>query len=230
MNKTPKKFPSIFLAVLLSIFTIGQTQTASAVALSLGDDSSANVALGFTFNFQGVDYTDINVNSNGNITFGSGDGDFSESVSELLSDQPRIAVLWDDLNPATGGTVDATGDSNSMLVSWSGVPEFYSTGSNTFSAELFSDGTIQMVYGNVSASDGIVGISPGNGLLGDPGQTNFSAGSGFYANTGVIYEDFSDFDLSGQTLTFQSEVPEPATASMLLLGGVGALYRRRKSA
>ena len=65
------------------------------LVLFLGDDASQEVPLPFSFPFQGSSYDSVFVNSNGNLTFGSGDTDFSESVGELLGDQPRIAALWD---------------------------------------------------------------------------------------------------------------------------------------
>lgn len=171
------------------------------ILLDLGDDTSESVALGFTFPFQGSSYTTAFVNSNGNITFGSGDTDFSESVSELLSDQPRIAGVWDDLSPNNGGQVIFEGDATSATVSFIGVPEFISTGSNTFAITMRSDGSVTIAYGAVSAGDGIAGVSPGGGAA-DPGETDLSAAASLSV-TGVTYEQFTgDNDLSGLTLDF----------------------------
>ena len=105
----------------------------TAFSLNLGDDSSVEVDLGFTFPFQGQNYTSVFVNSNGNLTFGSGDTDFSESVAELLSDQPRIAPLWDDLSPNHGGWVGVEFGNGSATISFVGVPEFFASTTNTFS-------------------------------------------------------------------------------------------------
>ena len=66
--------------------------TIDGILLGLGDDTSQEVTLPFSFPFQGSSYSSVFVNSNGNLTFGSGDTDFSESVGELLGDQPRIAA------------------------------------------------------------------------------------------------------------------------------------------
>ena len=171
--------------------------------ITLGDDSSLEVALDFAFPFQGATYNSVFVNSNGNLTFGSGDTDFSESVAELLADQPRIAPLWDDLSPNQGGLVLVDGDSSSFTLRFQGVPEFFATTGNSFDVTLFADGRIVIEYGTVAAQDGIVGVTPGGGAA-DPGETDFSAGGSFSAN-GTTYEQFTfgdAFDLSGTTIEF----------------------------
>jgi hypothetical protein len=172
------------------------------IVLSLGDDDTQQLALPFTFPFQGQDWTSVWVNSNGNLTFGSGDNDFSETVAEFRADQPRIAPLWDDLNPATGGQVTVEGDNASMTVNWIGVPEFFASGANTFSVTLSSDGSIEIVYGTLTATDGLVGVTEGGGA-GDPGETDLSANPNQSAS-GTTYEIFTagDNDLDGETLTF----------------------------
>lgn len=181
---------------------------ASAVTgfvLDLGDDDFEEVPLGFTFPYQGSSYSSVFVNSNGNLTFGSGDTDFSESVSEFLNDQPRIAPLWDDLNPSQGGSVTVEFGAGSATVNFVDVPEFFSTGANNFSVTLAADGSVTIAYGSVTALDGIVGVTEGGGAA-DPGETDLSAGGPFLA-VGTTYERFTGssdpFDLDDQTLAFQ---------------------------
>jgi len=169
------------------------------VLLPLGDDDTENVAIGFSFPYQGNSYNSVNVNSNGNLTFGGGDTDFSESESEFLNELPRIAPLWDDLNPSSAGLVLVNSDATSWTVTFLGVPEFASTNPNTFAVTLESDGTITIEYGVVSANDGLVGITQGGGA--PVGQTDLSAGGPFSA-TGTTYEVFPTFDLDGATLLF----------------------------
>ncbi len=171
--------------------------------LNLGDDNSLELALGFTFPFQGQSYTSVFVNSNGNLTFGSGDTDFSESVAEMLNDQPRIALLWDDLSPNNGGQVIADLNAGSATVTFNNVPEFSNTGANTFSVTLFDDGRIEVVYGALSAVDGLAGVSPGGGAA-NPGASDLSAGITFPAS-GVTYELFNagnPNDLDNLTLNY----------------------------
>jgi hypothetical protein len=178
--------------------------TTDELPLNLGDDATVQVALPFVFPYQGSNWTSVFVNSNGNLTFGSGDTDFSESVAELLNDQPRIAALWDDLAPNNGGSVSVAFGASSVTVNFVGVPEFVSTGANTFSVTLHADGTVGIVYGAVSALDGIVGVTQGGGAA-NPGETDLSAGGPFSA-VGTTYEQFTGaadpFDLDGASLTF----------------------------
>ncbi|MEM8770232.1 MAG: hypothetical protein AAGD92_01160 [Pseudomonadota bacterium] len=177
-------------------------QEINGVVLPLGDDTSQEVALGFPFPFQGTDYTSVFVNSNGNLTFGSGDSDFSESVAEFLSDQPRIAPLWDDLSPNQGGAVFAGNDASGFTVTFSGVPEFFATTSNSFSVTLSPDGSISVDYGAIAALDGLAGITPGGGAA-DPGESDLSDDGPFSAN-GTTYEffTFGENDLSGADVDY----------------------------
>ena len=171
--------------------------------LTLPDDGFVEVSLDFSFPYQGNNWNSVFVNSNGNLTFGSGDTDFSESVGEFLNDQPRIAPLWDDLNPAAGGFVSADGSiSNEMTVYFQDVPEFIATGANSFSVTMRSDGTVTVSYTGVDSVDSIVGVTPGGGLPGGPGAVDLST-SPTWSATGTTYEQFSggnpfDLDLSTQ--------------------------------
>lgn len=183
---------------VLAVFAVNGTP------LFLGDDDSIEIPLTFTFPYQGSNWNSVWVNSNGNLTFGSGDTDFSESVSELLADQPRIAPLWDDLAPNQGGLVLWESDASSTTISFIGVPEFAAANSNSFSVTLSDTGAVNISYGPVAAQDGIVGVSEGGGAA-NPGETDLSAGGPFSA-TGTTYEQFGAgdaFDLDGTTLDFQ---------------------------
>jgi len=179
-------------------------ETTDELPLTLGDDNFVEVPLPFSFPYQGSNWSSVFVNSNGNLTFGSGDTDFSESVAELLNDQPRIAPLWDDLSPNNGGTVSVGFGAGTVTINFVNVPEFVATGANTFSVTLHADGTVDIDYGAVSALDGIVGVTQGGGAA-NPGETNLSAGGPFSA-VGTTYEQFTGggdpFDLDGLTLTF----------------------------
>jgi len=172
--------------------------------LALGDDDYVEVGLGFGFPFQGSTWTSMFINSNGSITFGGGDTDYTESVYDLLNDRPRVAGLWDDLRPPSGGQITVQQDATSATVNFVDIPEYYSTGANNFSITLYATGDVMIEYGSVTATDGMVGVSPGLGAS-DPGETDLSA-AGTLSASGTTYELFTGssdpFDLSGQTLLF----------------------------
>ncbi len=128
----------------------------------------------------------IFVGSNGYITFHAGDTDFSESFAELVSEGPRIAALWDDLNPGAGGAVKAEFRSlpDRLVVTWAGVPQFANTDSNTFQVILFlATDLLEILYNGVQLTDAVVGISSGGDAIGE----QFVGGG-------------DDFDLDGSCL------------------------------
>ena len=114
----------------------------------MGDDGFVELFPKFPFQVCGQEFASVFVNANGSLTFGAPSTAFSESVVGLLGGlggtsallaPPRIAGLWDDLNPAAGGTVSFGETPNSFTVTWDGVPEFVLSGdggSNTFSITL----------------------------------------------------------------------------------------------
>lgn len=174
------------------------------ILLDLDDDDFEEVALQFSFPFNGTNYNSVFVNSNGNLTFGNGDTEFSETVSEFLSQEPRIAPLWDDLSPDQGGLVIADSKAGSFSVSFIDVPEFMTFNANSFAVTLDSSGDIAIIYGNVAAVDGIAGVTPGGNIAGGPGAVDLSTAGSLSAG-GSAYEQFSvgnPFDLANSSLLF----------------------------
>jgi len=171
--------------------------------LPLGDDDYEEVPLGFTFPYQGQEWTSVFVNSNGNLTFGAGDSWWIESVGGFLGGPPRIAALWDDLDPGAGGEVTVLSEkNNSLTISFTDVPEWLAGGANNFSITLRSGGQVDITYGAVSASDGLVGLTEGAGAA-NPGETDLSEAKTLPAY-GTTYEQFGgDFDLDDTDLRFR---------------------------
>ncbi len=205
----------------------GSTQTfgftnVGGEPLNLEDDETQSVDLNFAFPFLGDTYTAITVSSNGFIWLGTSETDddcCDADDAEFLSDPPRIAPAWYDLDPGESGasiTVADLGDS--IVVTWQGVPEFSNDDGNTFQVQLFSDGRIVFNYETLNADtsgsghfhDAIIGVTGGNGAS-DPGETDLSPfGSFSTGSQGTVYEFFErdetdgsdNFDLSGQTIVF----------------------------
>jgi hypothetical protein len=165
--------------------------------LPVGDDGNVRLGLPFTYEICGQPFGDVFVNANGNLTFGAPSSDFSESAADMLNGPPRIAGLWDDLNPTAAGSVYYTTTNNTFTVTWDAVPEFFDTGANSFSIEL-KQGSSQVAvdYGDLSATDGLAGVSCGAALTGgvepqieinnSPKRTTHN----FNGNT-ALYEVFS---------------------------------------
>jgi hypothetical protein len=154
-----------FYAGCVEAITALPTDPAGGTSLSLGDDDSESVALtgGATVGLYGSSYGSFYVSSNGYVTFGSSDTDYSETLEEHF-ELPRVAALYDDLNPSSGGTISYRQLADRIAVTWDDVPEYSSSNSNTFQIELHFDGTITISYLAVAVSDAIVGLSEGVGV------------------------------------------------------------------
>ena len=141
------------------------TDPAGGTTISLADDDyeTINIGGGESVLLYGTSYSTFYVSSNGYITFGSGDTDYTEDLADHFS-QPRIAGLYDDLNPSSGGTVSWKQEADRVVVTYLNVYEYGTTNPNTFQIEMFFNGDITISYLAVSVSDGLAGLSEGVGL------------------------------------------------------------------
>lgn len=154
----------------------------------LGDDDSRRFALPFAFPFYGTAYREIWVNSDGNLTFTGGDSASMErSLGRLNAGLPRIAPLFEDLDPSAAPEgVRVFAEPGRFVVSWVAVPQFTNTGigsPQTFQARLYPDGHIELAYNGISTSGAVVGLSPG-GLKSEAMLVSFGSDpSGDYPGT-----------------------------------------------
>ncbi|HWN08261.1 MAG TPA: PPC domain-containing protein [Pyrinomonadaceae bacterium] len=182
-----------------------------------GDDTTHEIFPSFPLKMCGQTFNSFFVNSNGSVTFGAGDPDFSETTAEHLTGPPRIAGLWDDLNASAGGTLSWSENSNSVTITFSNVPEFINTGSNSFSITIEkphgngngngNTGRFTLSYGNLSALDGLAGYSCGGRITsGFELEQDLSAKHGNINghHDTAIFENFStnDNDLDNRSFTF----------------------------
>jgi uncharacterized protein (TIGR03437 family) len=143
--------------------------TQGSLVAALGDDDSRQFTLPFAFPFYGAAYTQVFLNSDGNLTFTAAESaSTSRSVGRLTGGPPRIAPLFDDLDPSrSAGSVRFYADASHVVFSWVNVPEYsQSFGAQTFQVRLYVDGSIQFSYSGVNPVSAVVGIAPGSAQAG----------------------------------------------------------------
>ncbi|MCP4845275.1 MAG: hypothetical protein GY901_09270, partial [Actinomycetia bacterium] len=129
-----------------------------ATALALPDDGSAAATLPWSFDWFGIAYSTVTVYANGGLGFSIG------SMGTTSSCLPQtgggdILAYWDDLNPASGGTVyhwaDTTGGNDRFIVSWEDVPVYLgsTTNAGTFQVHLHSNGAVEIHYVDTDFAD-----------------------------------------------------------------------------
>jgi hypothetical protein len=225
-NNSSTDLPNQFTPVLAVASTVVDdidiifNRFTPGVPIPLTDDSSVELALPFRFRMCGANYDEIIVNANGTISFGAPNADFSESAPEFLAGPPQIAALWDDLNPAAGGTVTFEETNHSFTVKFTEVPErtgpVTGVGFNTFSITLKRLlSPIDVQYGAMTAQNGLAGVTCGGAVTsGFETPVDLSAKAGKIVNLlfqPAVYEQFvaptatspgSPNDLSNLTLRY----------------------------
>jgi hypothetical protein len=134
--------------------------------VTLADDDSVQKNVPFSFSYYGTVQSAAFVNSDGNITFGEGDSLSTErNIARFLSGAPRIAPFFADLDPSAGGAVFVRAGADAFTVTWCGVRVFGSSQVATMQTSLLRDGSIDMKYADTplwTATDGVIGVSPGH--------------------------------------------------------------------
>ena len=178
--------------------------------LVLGDDDSREDTLLFEFSFFGQRYSRLHLNSDGNLTFGSGDSESTDrSVHRLLTGPPRVASLFADLDPASGGRVLVTSSTSAYTVTWCSVPEYGSTRRATTQVTLLPSGAIEMQFSRLtSINDAIVAIGPGNTSNFLPGDLTGGIAGDSGTAIGERYTSQSDLDTVSTLQRFFTAQPD----------------------
>jgi hypothetical protein len=170
-------------------------QSSVGERIPLQDDDSAPLAMPFAFPFYAGRYDEAFLNSDGNLTFVVEEhASTDRNVARFLTGPPRIAPLFDDLDPSGAGGIFRRADGDALLVTWCDVPEFDRPGNRVnVQLRLASDGTIDFIYGaTVSPTSAVVGVSPGETGIFTPVDVSSVAASGSLAGgSGATGERFS---------------------------------------
>jgi hypothetical protein len=149
--------------------------------LALSDDSTTNVTLPFPFPHLGGVATIVSPSSNGFpwLASSANAACCSGVVSTFLSDLPRIAPCWMDLNPGVGGGVFADLDAatGEFVITWSQVPEYGQSNVVSMQIALQASGIFEIRFcaGITNTSHAaLTGYSMGNGAA-DPGNGDLSS-------------------------------------------------------
>ncbi len=104
--------------------------------------------------------------TNGLIHFDQGSSAYVEDITQFFAGR-MLAPLWNDLNPAAGGSIYyefLPGDR--AVITFQNIQEYGLASSlNNFQVEFFDDGTgrIRITYLEVGVNEAIVGVSQGSG-------------------------------------------------------------------
>ena len=195
---------------------IDTADTDSPTSLSLSDDDYDTVSFGTAaIDFCGTTYTSLSISSNGLLTFSSGTSSLSESANSFAG-HVGAAAMWDDLRPASGGgcgTIYWFDHGDAVGVYYRDVCQ-YSSGPQTVTATVIfhEDGLVHMSHEYNDISDGLVGVSCGDGTvdsewdLSDDTWTDLSLGLG-QGTENMVYEQWSsgnDIDGTSRTFCMQS--------------------------
>ena len=172
---------------MASVRNINQlpTDPTGGQTILLSDDDYEYISLSGqnTVSIYGSSFAGFYVGSNGYITFSEGDSDSSESLADHF-DTPRVSCLFNDFDPSSLGTVSINQLTDRAVITWDQIPQYDLDDSSTFQVELYFDGRIQFAWLEVSALDGIVGLSNGQGLSVSFEETDLSE----LASTPYVYD------------------------------------------
>ncbi len=148
----------------------------SDTRLFLDDDSATQVSLtdGKQVQLYGTAYSSFYVGSNGYISFGEYDERNTATTQHHFS-LPRISALMNDLDPETSGVVSWRQWSDHVSVAWQAVPIYDMDNENNFQIQMYFDGTIRITYLRMDASEGLAGLSQGQGLPEDYIESDLTA-------------------------------------------------------
>ncbi len=168
------------------------------ILLSLTDNNFTKITLqqGAQVQLYGTAYPEFYVGANGYVTFDAGDTLAAGTLQNHFSKR-RISGLFTDLAPVPDQiTVKQIMDR--VAITWQNVSAG-APGTDSFQMELFFDGRIRLSWLNIASTDGVVGLSKGEGIPANFHSSDFTAYAAclpgrhpadFDADTDVDQSDF----------------------------------------
>lgn len=143
-----------------------ESEATAGEPFALGDDDARAVLLGIQVPFYGVTYDHTWIHSDGTLTFGEPDSaTAARSTGRLAGGPPRIAVLFADLDPSMDpNSVRVFRGQDYVTVTWLDTPQYSTSGfgpKQRAQARIHANGTIELMYNQVTLTDAVVGLSPG---------------------------------------------------------------------
>ncbi|MFO1052454.1 MAG: hypothetical protein U1F36_09585 [Planctomycetota bacterium] len=216
----------------------GTFETNLGTNLALGDDTILrSQALGFSFPLPSSPIgstTAIDICSNGwvgpNPVAIPDTGFYTQCSGAELVKYERIALYWNDLNPATAGTgggvfFNTLTNPTRAVITWNAVPTFGQNDSNTCQLQLYANGDMVMIWQSgcvvgTGQSAALAGYSPGHNAP-DPGSIDLSATiPHLFGPYGIPLDLSASRPILGQPVNYVvSHVPAGAAMGVLLFGG-----------
>ena len=170
----------------------------TATPLSIGDDQGiTGIPIGFTFQFYGQPYTTVSVASNGVVGF-AGSSSSACCSGQLIPDATApnnlIAVVWDDLNPSAGGSVNyfttGTAPNRRMVINYTGIPVCCTSTSPDVNTQLILKETSNVIEIHTTS---ITGVNPATMGLENANGAKAIAVPGRNRSAWSIINDFVSF-------------------------------------
>ncbi len=181
----------------------------SSFRLTLKKDGIQGFSLPAPFPYFGIPYSTVYFAANGYISFKAPKEGTFDNIPEALKPahfaMPRIAFLFADLAPDIGGVLWGRALEDRIVLTFEDVPEMDdevvppSREPNTVQVELFYSGQIRFTYLGINAKNALVGLSDGQGMPMDPGQSRLFPG----LDGIVMQSDFSTMPQSVTALSFE---------------------------
>jgi len=169
----------------------GSFFTGYANAVPMGDDTSVDEVLPFPFPNPGGVCTTAGFCSNGFVwmdNFNNG-APAAPYVPGFLSEGPRIAAMWTDIDLTAGGAAYYDATPAVAYFTWVNAPDYYNPSlRSTFQIQLFADGRIKLCYQSlaVGATRPVLAGYGLGGQIHDPGSVDMTASVPFSSGTGSL--------------------------------------------